>query len=391
LGIDSDHNSTSNFTSDTTDSRRHLESESSNITENTSNTESSAHSNPKADLKTNSTSTNVKENATTAAAGSNAAILALNDNREFAMEDAKKVSLSKKNVVSDGIISPSSLPIYSELIHEVTPAAMWAWDDISGKVVNVLDRARPEIRESTFGQASQLSAGNKRGSLVETGAFASNQYRFNLEGKWHLFYGLKCVFYLLYQVYALVKLAMISLIQGRNMQPRGSPSILKYLRLILMASCLADIVLFFSISLIYYVMWDEICGKETLFSPTECSVPFALILLVWPFAIVITPLLGFTVLLFGSIGNWPRVYSGWSRVTVFPIVTMVYTYNLYPANARAYTVYFLGAVIFSRAFQCVFIDLYIAHLECYRRTRGWDGLSTSLTVAKDYEDVFLFL
>jgi hypothetical protein len=70
---------------------------------------------------------------------------------------------------------------------------------------------------------------------------------------------------------------------------------------------------------------------------------------------------------------------------------MVYTYYLYPANARAYTVYFLGAVISTRAFQCVFIDLYIAHLECYRRTRGWDGLSTSLTIAKDYEDVFLFL
>jgi hypothetical protein len=37
----------------------------------------------------------------------------------------------------------------------------------------------------------------------------------------------------------------------------------------------------------------------------------------------------------------------------------------------------------SRIFQCLFVDLYIAHVEKLRYTRGWDGLHTSLFKTDD--------
>jgi hypothetical protein len=33
--------------------------------------------------------------------------------------------------------------------------------------------------------------------------------------------------------------------------------------------------------------------------------------------------------------------------------------------------------------QCLFIDLYVAHIEKLRYTRGWDGLFTSLFKTQD--------
>lgn len=194
----------------------------------------------------------------------------------------------------------------------------------------------------------------KRGGLVKTAAYQP--------------------FYLSGLLFFYVRSFML----GANVYPWGPKYLHKVFELVLFLLCLVDMAL----SII--VLVSAYCASH---DATSCSdhTSMILITLVWPGALTIAPIMGLIMVILGPSGTLARMYALWSRIafinSAMVIWSLVYYYDYYSNIANSY--YPMLLLPSSRVFQCLVVDLYIAHIEKLRYTRGWDGLHTSLFKTQD--------
>ncbi len=169
-----------------------------------------------------------------------------------------------------------------------------------------------------------------------------------------------------------------SFMLGSNVYPVGPKYLHKVFEPVLFLLCLVDLAL----SII--VLVSAFCASH---DATSCSdhTSMILIILVWPGALTIAPIMGLIMVILGPSGTLARLYAMWSRIafinSAMVILSLVYYYDYYSNIANSY--YPMLLLPSSRVFQCLVVDLYIAHIEKLRYTRGWDGLHTSLFKTQD--------
>ncbi len=165
---------------------------------------------------------------------------------------------------------------------------------------------------------------------------------------------------------------------GSNVYPYGPNYVRKILELLFFVLSLADL------ALIVFILIDTYCLSP---NATTCSdhQAWILILSVWPGAVLLAPITGLVAMFLGPSGALARVYALWSRLAgVNNVIILFFFLRYYDYFYASYgSIYPVLLLTSSRAFQCLFVDLYIAHVEKLRYTRGWDGLHTSLFKTKD--------
>ena len=103
----------------------------------------------------------------------------------------------------------------------------------------------------------------------------------------------------------------------------------------------------------------------------------------WPGALLISPMYGLVTTALGGAVVYARPYAVWSRLAGISTIVMCIIYAQYSQYIPLYVAVIVAYMTLSRLFQCALIDIYIAHMEAIRYTRGWDGLSSCLYNAKD--------
>lgn len=165
---------------------------------------------------------------------------------------------------------------------------------------------------------------------------------------------------------------------GCNVYPYGPKYFRKLFEIAAFCLCISDLTFW------VLILANTICASA---DTTACQDHTALIVVImlWPGAFLVAPLMGLTAILLGPSGTLARNYALWSRLAAINNALMIFftiEYLDFYSNAPG-GVYFIIAVTSSRIFQCQFVDYYIAHIERLRYTRGWDGLNTSLFKTKD--------
>lgn len=153
--------------------------------------------------------------------------------------------------------------------------------------------------------------------------------------------------------------------------------------------------IFFVLSVLDLFATIAICVEYfCIFNTTTCNNHngIILILCLWPGALLIAPIFGIVTSSLAPSVKFARAYAVWSRLASISNVTMVAIYVKFFSNITVYVAGIIAYMAVSRVIQCVLIDIYIAHAEAIRYTRGWDGLCSSLFVTEDrrrgrtYED-----
>jgi hypothetical protein len=164
---------------------------------------------------------------------------------------------------------------------------------------------------------------------------------------------------------------------GGNVYPRGAPRLRKILGLLIVLLCIVDFGILIDIATQYFCIWDAACN-----SMSSHAGIFAMFL-IWPGAVVLSPLTGLISILLGPSGRLARIHASWSRLAVIndAIIFAIFLYKKH--NAPNYFGYIIGVLLGSRAVQIFAVDFYIAHIDQIRWTRGWDGLVTSLYADND--------
>jgi hypothetical protein len=169
---------------------------------------------------------------------------------------------------------------------------------------------------------------------------------------------------------------------GGNVYPLGPRSVRRFLEVLLLVLSVADVALSAIICFEYYCISSN---------TTSCNdhTDLTLVIFVWPFAMMITPLLGIFAIMLGPSGTLTRIYAMWNRLTGVNnlIVMVVYLRYFKYLSSLAITTYPPILYTCSRGIQCLVVDQYIAHIEKLRYTRGWDGLHTSLFKTQDSKTV----
>jgi hypothetical protein len=165
---------------------------------------------------------------------------------------------------------------------------------------------------------------------------------------------------------------------GSNVMPYGPKSFRKFFEIIAFFLCVSDMTLWI------VMLINTICASD---DATACDNHFALIIVmsIWPGAFLLAPLMGLSAIMLGPSGTLARSYALWSRLAAINNALMIFFtfkfFELYSNSPGSF--YLIIAVTTSRVFQCQLVDLYVAHIERLRYTRGWDGLHTSLFKTKD--------
>jgi hypothetical protein len=165
---------------------------------------------------------------------------------------------------------------------------------------------------------------------------------------------------------------------GSNIMPYGPKSFRKIFEVIAFFLCVSDLTLWI------VMLINTICASD---DATACNNHFALIIVmsIWPGAFLLAPLMGLTAIMLGPSGTLARSYALWSRLAAINNALMIlFTFKFFEFYSNSPgSFYLIIAVTTSRVFQCQLVDLYVAHIERLRYTRGWDGLHTSLFKTKD--------
>jgi hypothetical protein len=166
---------------------------------------------------------------------------------------------------------------------------------------------------------------------------------------------------------------------GSNVYPIGPKYIRKILELLIFVLCIGDL------ALAIIVLTGAYCASH---DTTACSDHSSMILMitVWPGALFIAPIMGLVTVILGPSGTLARIYAMWSRIaginSAMVVWSLLYYFNYY-YNVPG-SIYSMLILPSSRLVQCLLVDLYIAHIEKLRYTRGWDGLHTSLYKTQDH-------
>lgn len=165
---------------------------------------------------------------------------------------------------------------------------------------------------------------------------------------------------------------------GSNVYPIGPSYIRRIFDVIFFILCMSDL------ALIIMFLVETYCVSNDITACTNHEVWY-LILSVWPGAVMIAPASGLIAVMAGPSGVLARIYGLWSRLAAINnLLIIVYFVKYYSYYFHStFSIYPIIILSSSRTFQCLFVDLYIAHVERLRFTRGWDGLHTSLFKTKD--------
>ena len=184
---------------------------------------------------------------------------------------------------------------------------------------------------------------------------------------------------------------------GVNILPYGDVLLLfPILRVLIFLTSIIEAVCFFFISTFYVHIWYS---NSATVNPTALII----VLSIPPFAILLNPILGFFTGMIGSSLTLAKAFAAFSRSASVSTVLVLIIYiikrgNLCLAidnsNTCSYTnstsrynslpcgLYITGLCI-NKAIQLLVADLYVSHVENFRLSRNWDGLSTSLTPTYD--------
>lgn len=168
--------------------------------------------------------------------------------------------------------------------------------------------------------------------------------------------------------------SLLRLLLGSNALPHGPPSLLPTLSYSLLFFSSIDTMLTLAVLVL---LW---CGGDATTCDNHMYVILPLSL--WPGALLFAPLTGIVAILLGPNALYAKVYAGWSRLAALSNITLI-TMFATSKGLPSYTVYFIIAMSASRLYQCLVVDIYIAHIESMRFSRGWDGLMSSLYAAND--------
>ncbi|KAJ1426222.1 hypothetical protein B484DRAFT_85851 [Ochromonadaceae sp. CCMP2298] len=165
---------------------------------------------------------------------------------------------------------------------------------------------------------------------------------------------------------------------GANVYPVGPKRTYRVLEVLFLLLCLGDMALASMICLEFYCVSGD---------TTSCADHTNLfwILGMWPGAIVMAPVTGVVALVLGPSGTLSRIYALWCRLSGVNNLIMLIVFFTYFDYFKSLPISTYPMLIYtvSRVLQCLLIDLYIAHIEKMRYSRGWDGLHTSLFKTKD--------
>ena len=272
----------------------------------------------------------------------------------FSEEKSASYSVDNKEIYSEGSSDAGSV-----VNHEDSSNT-----ERSGRVTK--DIENPEINLNTTTNTASLVANQQRDAQILQ-LVRRNSRRSPIVSNYKPFYFLRL--FLFY-----VRNFML----GSNVYPIGPAYVRKILELLIFTMCIVDIAL----SII--VLTSAYCASS---DATACTDHTSMILMVavWPGALLIAPVMGLTTVVLGPSGTLARIYALWSRIaginSAMVVWSMVYYFDYY-YNVPG-SIYFMLLLPGSRVFQCLFVDLYIAHIERLRYTRGWDGLHTSLFKTQD--------
>lgn len=167
---------------------------------------------------------------------------------------------------------------------------------------------------------------------------------------------------------------------GSNVYPVGPRSIKYLIELLIFCLSAVDLVLVSAITTFYFCLGPD---------PTACQEHQALLLMytLWPGATIVAPVVGMVAIVIGPNVTLTRIYASWLRLSLISTIVTIVLYNYYSSYfiLTFYVAYFVAGLSSSRFVQLLVVDLYVAHLERARYTRGWDGLATSLSSTKDHQ------
>lgn len=270
----------------------------------------------------------------------------------------------------------SKINVASAEIFEISPPAMWRWDKMKGDICNVYELCSAhhafsqEKAESSSSSAFRVTMSSADGEMFRYSDEVD-------EGEKGVVERLYIEEYLM-AIFHLVTSLLTMVFFGRNTYPHGKKIrfLRKLLEVLLSICCIFDFICLSFFTVLYYCIWGN---------SSECDdqTGFYIIVSVWPGALLVTPLAGFMAIGLGKGGTFPRIYSVWSRLASISLINLIWIYFYRQENAPSYAVFLLMSMIISRVIQSSTIDVYISYTESRRKTRGWDGLSTSLAIVQD--------
>ena len=184
---------------------------------------------------------------------------------------------------------------------------------------------------------------------------------------------------------------------GVNILPYGDVALVfPILRVLVFLTSIIEAVCFFFISTFYVHIWKN---NSANVNPTGLII----VLSIPPFAILLNPILGFFTGMIGSSPTLAKAFAAFSRSASISTILVLIIYifkrdnlclSIGNSKSCSYTIstsrydtlpcglYITGLCI-NKAIQLLVVDLYYSHVENFRLSRNWDGLSTSLTPTTD--------
>lgn len=247
----------------------------------------------------------------------------------------------------------------SEISYEITSKSMWRWNEHFGVIVNTSDSIKG-IPPKTLGIVARM--------------FVTEDWKEMIS-----IYCLQIAKALRDDLWVLLHMVLI----GRNMVPAGPYFLKQVIEIMLELCCVLDLIFAALISATLFCSWDD-------YNHCHSVSYFAIIISVYPLALVVAPILGYLTVVVQARGHMPRIYSIWTRLGNISYAILLGIYF----TSHEYMPKFVGSMVFAmginKATQNCLIDLYIAHLENYRSNKSWDGLSTSIVAAKENDDLFIY-
>jgi hypothetical protein len=167
------------------------------------------------------------------------------------------------------------------------------------------------------------------------------------------------------------------IVLGGNTYPTGSPRLRNLYGFLIVVLSILDFGLLIDIATQFFCIWDTSCNTPV----THTAI--ILMLAVWPGAVVLSPLTGVICVLLGPSSRLSRIHASWSRLAILSDIIILFVYIYKKDNAPSYFGYIIGCLLGSRLIQTFAVDVYTAHIDQIRWTRGWDGLVTSLYADND--------
>lgn len=135
--------------------------------------------------------------------------------------------------------------------------------------------------------------------------------------------------------------------------------------------CIHDVTLFAVVSIYYWCAW----GNRTT---CKDHTAFYIIMLFWPCAAIMSPISSLIDTILMPHSRRCREHACWTNLNFVSIASMAFIYLLWNSNLEAYIGFLILSLGVANRIHSILIDQYIAVLECTNRSRGWDGLPTSL-------------